>query len=99
MKLVISVVIVVGIMMAMAASVECSWLVNYQGVASSIATGYSKVRHQHFEESANRPVVGNERAFKFLQNPELGTEGPEPVSIFFKQMKNVKKVNFPDEIK
>lgn len=78
-----------------------TWIVNYQGVSSSIASGYSKIRHQNQNDinGDGTPIVGNERVFKLLQNPDLATEGPEPISIFIKPMKNWRKVNFPDEIK
>lgn len=78
---------------------ECAWVVNYQGVSSLIYSGYSKIRNQNSNENGKGPIVGNDRVFKLLQNPELANEGPEPISIFIKPMKNFKKVNFPDEIK
>lgn len=66
-------------------------------------TGYSKVRTQN-QNVANRrpvlvPVVGSEKARELLLYPDLATAPPEPDSIFIRPMKNVKKVNFPDEIK
>lgn len=61
-------------------------------------TGYSKVRMQNQVLTPRGPVVGSEKARELLLHPELATEPPEPDSIFVRPMKNVKKVNFPDEI-
>lgn len=64
-----------------------------------LITGYSKVRMQNQIVATRGPVVGSEKARELLLHPELATEPPEPISIFVRPMKNLKTVNFPDEIK
>lgn len=81
------------------AGCQAAWLANNQGYDALMITGYSKVRMQNQLVATKGPVVGSEKARELLLHPELATEPPEPVSIFIRPMKNVKKVNFPDEIK
>lgn len=72
---------------------------NKQDFTNFMITGYSKVRMQNQIIATRGPVVGSEKARELLLHPELATEPPEPESSFIRPMKNLKKVNFPDEIK
>lgn len=85
-------------------SITCTLLarnlpLNTDGIWSSMSTSYSRIRMQNQDDTNAKPMVGSEWVRHLINNPHLGTERPEPVSIFIKPWKNWKKVNFPDEIK